>query len=108
MTPLKARIRAVRAVDRRRPAAISDGPAWAKPGSLFARFVDFCFGKNTFNIKALSKIRVYFSIRGRKGDSRKIKNLAGKNVYFCILLYTFHIRGERVLFEINDLTATGA
>ncbi len=70
--------------------------------------VYFCFGRKLLNINSLCGIDVYFCIRGRISSSWKIKDLGGKNVYFCILLYTFHIWRPQVLFQINGLSATEA
>ena len=36
------------------------------------------------------------------------QGVSGKNVYFCILLYTFHVWPGPVLFGINGLSATDA
>ena len=108
MIPLKARqVRFCRwFVDLPDARAVGKRRVAAKPASLPARFVYFCFGKNSFNINALTAIRVYFCIPARKGDSSKIRDLARKNVNFCILLYTFHIRSDWVLLRINGLSAT--
>ena len=44
----------------------------------------------------------------RKGSFRKINELGSKNVYFCILLTTFHVWNRAVSFEFNELSTTDA
>ena len=68
----------------------------------------FVSGKNSIDSRRYAEFMSTFVYLPRKAVSSKIKDLGSKNVYFYILLTTFHVWGEGVLCFFNGLTATDA
>ena len=68
----------------------------------------FVSGKKLAESRRYAEFMSTFVYLPEKSVFSKIKYLTSKNVYFCILLTTFHVWHGGVLFEINGLTATDA
>ena len=86
-------------------AANFDGWATGVNRQKMSTFVSV---KNTVDSRCYEEFMSTFVYLLRKGISRKIKELTSKNVYFCILLTTFHVGRGRVSVEIKGLSATDA
>ena len=68
----------------------------------------FVSGKNLVDSTRYAEFMSTFVYLVREGLSRKIKDLASKNVYFYIPLTTFHVGRGVVSCRINELIATDA
>ena len=90
------------------PRGLAAGVCFCECDAVSGKMSTFVSGKKLLFLKRYAEFMSTFVYLLEKPISRKINELTSKNVYFCILLTTFHVGRGGVSCEINGLSATDA
>jgi hypothetical protein len=95
-------------MDQRRLRQMPAGDALCECEAVAGKMSTFVPAISPVESRRYGKFMSTFVYRLEKVVFSKIKHLTSKNVYFRLLLSTFHVGLGVVSFEINGLTATDA
>jgi hypothetical protein len=87
---------------------VATGVSFCECEAVSRKMYTFASAISPFESRRYTEFMSTLVYRIEKAVFSQIKYLTSKNVYFRLLLPTFHIRRRGVSFGINELTATDA